>query len=196
MELAVPALESTLSRQELIFLGPEAAFAVSFAKRFGPSTRTAIMAFAAEVDRLLKDSDAIKDSFKASPAAQELGTTYPFFQGAMTWISDNPAFARAVAEAGGLPTIALGLRNRQLLDRDLGKLPEAMEGRPYAINLIALPENPVLDDQLAWVAATRPPLAVLPPATRPTPRNFTNRASRYATSPPTKAFCAWPSRPG
>ncbi len=161
MELATPALASTLSRQELIFLGPEAAFAVSFAKRFGESTRTAIMAFAAEVDRLLKESDTIKESFRSSPAARELGTTYPFFQGAMTWISDNPAFARAVAEAGGLPTIALGLRNRQLLDRDLGKLPEAMGGRPFAINLIALPENPVLDDQLAWVAATRPPLAVI-----------------------------------
>ena len=158
---AVPALESNLDRRQLIPLGPEAAFAQGFAERFGAESAGAIQGSQAEVARLLGNVKKTARRFLDSPAARELGTTYPFFQGAMTWISDNPAFARAVAEAGGLPTIALGLRNRQLLDRDLGKLPEAMGGRPYAINLIALPENPVLDDQLAWVAATRPPLAVI-----------------------------------
>ncbi len=161
MEQGVPALESTLGRQELIFLGPEAAFAAAFAKRFGPSTQKALRGFAVEVDRLLGEGDAVKHCFEDSPAARELGTTYPFIQGAMTWISDNPEFARAVAEAGGLPTIALGLRDRQILERDLSGLPEAMGGRPYAINLIALPENPFLEDQLAWVTAMRPPLAVI-----------------------------------
>ncbi|MFZ2087152.1 MAG: SDR family NAD(P)-dependent oxidoreductase [Desulfobaccales bacterium] len=110
---------------------------------------------------MVSQADTVKDCFKDSPAARELGTAYPFFQGAMTWISDIPAFARNVAEAGGLPTIAMGLRNRALLDRDLGRLPETLGGRPYAVNLIALPENPCLDDQLAWVMATRPPLAVI-----------------------------------
>jgi acyl transferase domain-containing protein/NAD(P)H-dependent flavin oxidoreductase YrpB (nitropropane dioxygenase family)/NAD(P)-dependent dehydrogenase (short-subunit alcohol dehydrogenase family)/acyl carrier protein len=158
---ATPALESTLGRQELIFLGPEAAFAGTFAKRFGTATQKAVTGFVAEVDRLLASADTVKDCFKASPAAKELGTAYPFFQGAMTWISDVPEFARAVAEAGGLPVIALGLKDRKILARDLGQLGEALGGRPYAINLIALQENPVLDDQLAWVAATRPPLAVI-----------------------------------
>ncbi|MFW6113274.1 MAG: beta-ketoacyl synthase N-terminal-like domain-containing protein, partial [Thermodesulfobacteriota bacterium] len=79
----------------------------------------------------------------------------------MTWISDVPEFARAVAEAGGLPTIALGLRDRAALDRDLGRLQEIMGDRPYGINLIALPENPFLEEQLAWVTEVRPPLAVI-----------------------------------
>ncbi|MGQ9687374.1 MAG: SDR family NAD(P)-dependent oxidoreductase [Desulfobaccales bacterium] len=160
-EQAVPALESTLSRQELIFLGPEAALADAFARRFGRSTPKALVDFAAEVDRLLEEAERRQDCFQASPAARELGTTYPFIQGAMTWISDVPEFAAAVAEAGGLPTIALGLRNRQILEQDLGRLPESMGGRPYAVNLLALPENPFLEDQLAWVAETRPPLAVI-----------------------------------
>ncbi len=38
-----------------------------------------------------------------------MGVTYPFIQGAMSWITDVPEFASRVAEAGGLPTIALGL---------------------------------------------------------------------------------------
>jgi len=161
LQKATPALESGLGRQELIFLGPEAAFAASFAQRFGQTTKRALSGFVAEVDRLLAAADRIKDCFKNSPAARALGIAYPFFQGAMTWISDVPDFARAVAEAGGLPTIALGLRNRKVLERDLGRVPEVMAGRPYAINLIALPENPFLEDQLAWVMAIRPPLAVI-----------------------------------
>jgi|UniRef100_A0A7V6A1L5 acyl transferase domain-containing protein/NAD(P)H-dependent flavin oxidoreductase YrpB (nitropropane dioxygenase family)/NAD(P)-dependent dehydrogenase (short-subunit alcohol dehydrogenase family)/acyl carrier protein len=161
LQQATPALESALGRHELIFLGPEATFADAFAKRFGTSTRKAMAGFVKEVDRLLASADIVKDSFQHSPAAKDLGTTYPFFQGAMTWISDNPDFAKAVADAGGLPAIAMGLRDRKILERDLGQLKKTMNGRPYAINIIALQENPVLDDQLAWVAATRPPLAVI-----------------------------------
>ncbi len=161
LEQATPALESRLTRQELIFLGPEAALANSFAQRFGVSTQEAVTGFLAELDRLLQEANLVKDSLQKSPAANELGTTYPFIQGAMTWISDIPYFARAVAEAGGLPTLALGLRDRQALDRDLGQLQEVMGERPYGVNLIALPENPCLEDQLAWVVEKRPPLAVI-----------------------------------
>jgi acyl transferase domain-containing protein/NAD(P)H-dependent flavin oxidoreductase YrpB (nitropropane dioxygenase family)/NAD(P)-dependent dehydrogenase (short-subunit alcohol dehydrogenase family)/acyl carrier protein len=161
MAQAVPALESTLGRQELVCLGPEAALAEAFVQRFGKSTREAVAGFVAAIDRLLAEADTVKDRFQASPSAQALGTTYPFIQGAMTWISDVPEFARAVAEAGGLPTIALGLRDRTALERDLGRLQEIMGDKPYGINLIALPENPFLEDQLAWVTEIRPPLAVI-----------------------------------
>uniref|UniRef100_A0A7C5EMD4 SDR family NAD(P)-dependent oxidoreductase n=1 Tax=Desulfobacca acetoxidans TaxID=60893 RepID=A0A7C5EMD4_9BACT len=160
-EHAVPAPESRLGRDELILLGPEAAFAPAFVRRFGSDTRRALFSFLEEVDRLLKEADKLKDCFRDSPAARELGTVYPFFQGAMTWISDVPEFALAVAEAGGLPTLALGLRDRQALDRDLGRVPEILKGRPFAINVLALPENPFLKEQLAWVEELRPPLTVI-----------------------------------
>ena len=51
-----------------------------------------------------------------SRGTEFLGSDLPIMCGAMTWISDLPEFARAVAEAGGLPTIALGLRDRNILD--------------------------------------------------------------------------------
>jgi acyl transferase domain-containing protein/NAD(P)H-dependent flavin oxidoreductase YrpB (nitropropane dioxygenase family)/NAD(P)-dependent dehydrogenase (short-subunit alcohol dehydrogenase family)/acyl carrier protein len=161
MAQGIYAIDSQLSRQELIFLGPEAAFADAFVKRFGKATPEAVTGFLSEVDRLVREADTIKDRFQKSPSAQALGTAYPFIQGAMTWISDVPEFAGAVAEAGGMPTIALGLRDRALLERDLSRVPEVMGERPYGINLIALQENPFLEDQLAWVTETRPPLAVI-----------------------------------
>ena len=119
---AVPALESDLDRRQLIPLGPEAAFAQAFVERFGAGSAGAIQGFQAEVARLLRNVKDTARRFLDSPAARELGTTYPFIQGAMTWISDVPEFALAVAEAGGLPTVALGLRDRRQLETDFSRL--------------------------------------------------------------------------
>ena len=111
--------------------------------------------------RLLGNLKETARRFLDSPAARELGTTYPFIQGAMTWISDVPEFALAVAEAGGLPTVALGLRDRRQLEADFSRLGSLMGSRPYAVNLIALAENPYLEAQLAWVEAVRPPFVAI-----------------------------------
>ncbi len=161
VEAAVPALESDLDRKHLIPLGPEAAFAQGFAERFGAGSAGAMEGFQAEVARLLGNLPDTARRFLDSPAARELGTTYPFIQGAMTWISDVPEFALAVAEAGGLPTVALGLRDRSQLEADFSSLHSLMGSRPYAVNLIALAENPYLEAQLAWVEAVRPPFVAI-----------------------------------
>ncbi len=160
-DLAAPALESNLDRRQLIPMGPEAAFAQAFVERFGRSSVEAIQGFQAEVARLLGTVKDAGQRFVDSPAARELGTTYPFIQGAMTWISDVPEFALAVAEAGGLPTIALGIRNRLQLESDFSRLRSLMASRPYAVNLIALAENPHLEEQLAWVEEIRPPFVAI-----------------------------------
>ncbi len=160
-ETVIPALESDLGRRDLVFLGPEAAFAKAFAERFGRSTRRAIEAFFKEVVRLCWEAPRKLDDFVKNSAASSLGTRYPFIQGAMTWISDMPEFALAVFEAGGLPTIALGLKSRMELEQDLDHLKNVMGENPYAVNFIALPENPHLEQQLTWIEDIRPPFAVI-----------------------------------
>ncbi len=157
----VPALDSDGSRQHLIPLGPEAAFASWFVERFGSSTTKAFQGFLSEIKRLLGEAPESAKKFVRSLAAEKLGTRYPFIQGAMTWISDKPKFALQVGEAGGLPTIALGLRNYGQLEEDLSSLKRVMGGRPYAVNLMALPENPFLEEQLAWIKATLPPFVAV-----------------------------------
>jgi len=69
---------------------------------------------------------------------------------------DVPEFALKVAEAGGLPTIALGLMDEETLDRRLGRLPEVMGGRPYAVNIVSLAENPLRGTHMAWIRKHRP----------------------------------------
>ncbi len=160
-ETVIPVLESNLGRQDLVFMSPEAAFAQSFVERFGRSTRKALAAFLEEVERLCWEAPQRLNGFVENAAARSLGTKYPIIQGAMTWISDTLEFAQSVSEAGGLPTLALGLKSRGDLEKDLDRLREIIGKNPYAVNFIALPENPHLEEQLTWIEQLRPPFAVI-----------------------------------
>jgi acyl transferase domain-containing protein/NAD(P)H-dependent flavin oxidoreductase YrpB (nitropropane dioxygenase family)/NAD(P)-dependent dehydrogenase (short-subunit alcohol dehydrogenase family)/acyl carrier protein len=161
MSRAVPARQSRMSREEVIFLGPEAAWAGSFKERFGGTFVWAVQGFLAEAARLLREPQRVSRAFRDSAAARRLGSRYPFIQGAMTWISDIPEFARAVAEAGALPTVALGLRPRRQLEQDFRNFKEVLGAYPYALNLLTLQENPFLKEQLDWLQEFRPPFVVI-----------------------------------
>ncbi|MBS0001596.1 MAG: acyltransferase domain-containing protein, partial [Thioalkalivibrio sp.] len=154
-------LESQFGPDEVIPLGVEAAFAASFVERFGTGTEGAVQAFMEEIRHLCRQAEVKKDAFLNSPVAAEMGTRYPFIQGAMSWITDIPDFAASVAAAGGLPTIALGLMDAETLDRKLGSLIEAMGGRPFALNIVTLSENPFREIHLAWIKKQRPHFVVI-----------------------------------
>ncbi|MDZ7695706.1 MAG: SDR family oxidoreductase [Deltaproteobacteria bacterium] len=158
---ALHPLESHFGQDEVIPLGVEAAFAASFVERFGAGTEEAVKAFMDEIRNLCRRAEAKKDYFVDSPVAGEMGTLYPFIQGAMSWITDVPEFASRIADAGGLPTIALGLMDAETLDRRLGCLPEIMGGRPYAVNVVSLAENPFRETHLTWIKKHRPRFVVI-----------------------------------
>jgi malonyl CoA-acyl carrier protein transacylase len=154
-------LSSRFSPDEVIPLGVEATFAASFVERFGAGTEEAVQTFMDEIRHACRLAEMKKDAWVDSPVAQEMGTLYPFIQGAMSWITEVPEFAAMVADAGGLPTIALGLMDEAALDRRLGGLPEIMSGRPYAVNIVSLAENPYRQAQLAWIKQIRPRFVVI-----------------------------------
>jgi malonyl CoA-acyl carrier protein transacylase len=158
---ALNPLESHFGQDEVIPLGVEAAFAASFVERFGAGTEAAVKAFMDEIRNACHLAEAKKNCFLDSPVAGEMGTKYPFIQGAMSWITDVPEFASRVADAGGLPTIALGQMDTEALDRRLGRLPEIMGGRPYALNVVSLAENPFRETHLAWIKKEKPRFVVI-----------------------------------
>jgi malonyl CoA-acyl carrier protein transacylase len=158
---SVHPLESHFTPDEVIPMGEETAFAACFAERFGMGTEEAVKSFMDEIRSLCRLAEVKKDFFLDSPSAGEMGTTYPFIQGAMTWITDVPEFASRISEAGGLPTIALGMMDAETLDRRLGHLPEIMRGRPYAVNIISLAENPFRETHLAWIKKHKPRFVVI-----------------------------------
>jgi malonyl CoA-acyl carrier protein transacylase len=153
---ALQPTESHFTPGEVIPLGVEAAYAASFAGRFGTGTETAVKAFVEEIRNSCRAAETKKDCFLDSPVAREMGIKYPFIQGAMSCITDVPEFALRVADAGGLPTIALGLMDAEARDRRLGCLPQVMGGRPYAVNVVSLAENPFRETHLAWIKQHRP----------------------------------------
>ena len=153
---ALHPLDSHFTRSEVIPLGVEAAFAALFAERFGTGTEKAVNAFMAETRNLCGAAEAKRYCFLDSPVAREMGIKYPFIQGAMSSITDIPEFASEIADAGGLPTIALGMMDAQACDCRLGRLPEMMGGRPYAVNVVSLAENPFRETHLAWIKQHRP----------------------------------------
>jgi NAD(P)H-dependent flavin oxidoreductase YrpB (nitropropane dioxygenase family) len=158
---ALHPLASHFSPDEVIPLGVETAFAASFAERYGTGTEKAVQSFMEETQRLCRLAEGKKDFFVNSPLAAEMGTRYPFIQGAMSCITDVPEFALRVAEAGGLPTIALGLMDAQTLERRLQRLPEVLGGRPYAVNIVSLAENPHRETHLAWIKRHKPRFVVI-----------------------------------
>jgi NAD(P)H-dependent flavin oxidoreductase YrpB (nitropropane dioxygenase family) len=159
--LAQAPQQSDFSREEVIPLGAEAAFAAAFAARYGSGTEEALRGFLTDVATECARAREKADLLAHSPVAREMGTHYPIIQGAMSWITDVPEFARAVAEAGGLPTVALGLMDQDALTRKLQRLPEVMGDRPYAVNIIGLADNPHRDLQLQWITRHRPRFTVI-----------------------------------
>ena len=152
---------SRFSARELIPLGIEAGFAAAFAQRYGCETEQAVRKFVLDVTDHLAAGNRVTAPWDEHSTAKAMGTVYPFVQGAMSWITDIPGFARIIFDAGALPTVALGLLHGRDLKERLGKLSEVMAGRPYAVNFIALPENRHREEQLAWIKKQKPRFAVI-----------------------------------
>ncbi len=154
-------LSSHFGSEEIIPLGVESAFAATFATRFGTGSEEAVTSFMTEIGNCCRLAEANRDCFVESAVAREMGTRYPFIQGAMSWITDLPEFALRVAEAGGLPTIALGSMDAATIDQRLGRLSEIMGDNPYAVNIVLLAENPGKESQLAWIRKHPPRFVVI-----------------------------------
>ena len=161
IDTEVHPLASEFSRHQLIPLGPEAAFAGSFVERYGRGFTRAVRAFSDDTLAVCSTAGERLACFADSPIAGELGTAYPFIQGGMSWISDVPEFALQVSDAGGLPTIALGLHSRSTLETKLAPLKTVLGSRTFALNFVALPENPYLEEQILLIEALKPPFIVI-----------------------------------
>jgi len=185
--------------EDLTPIGIEAAFAKSFVERYGEETAPAIAAFCSEICKRASEAGQRNRSFLGGPILEDLGIKYPFVQGAMTWISDSLPFARAVSDAGALPTLALGVYDDTALEERLAGLDEVLAGRPYAVNIVGLAENPALEAQLRWIRKHRPPFVALAAGLLPWPDESERRsgplmeAARSSTSPRAMNWSGSPS---
>ncbi|MFJ5776293.1 SDR family oxidoreductase [Streptomyces sp. NPDC093094] len=96
-----------------------------------------------------------------SVLARRLGVRLPVAQGPMTRVSDRPALAGAVAEAGGLPFVALALAGADASREVLESTAAELDGRPWGAGILGFAPEETRAAQLAAVRAVRPAAVII-----------------------------------
>uniref|UniRef100_UPI0039BFF6F7 SDR family NAD(P)-dependent oxidoreductase n=1 Tax=Lentzea alba TaxID=2714351 RepID=UPI0039BFF6F7 len=89
------------------------------------------------------------------------GLRYPIAQGPMTRVSDQPAFAAAVAEGGALPFLALALMEGPAVHELLEETAAKLGDRPWGVGLLGFAPQELRARQLEAVLAVRPRYAIV-----------------------------------
>ncbi|WP_327738656.1 SDR family NAD(P)-dependent oxidoreductase [Streptomyces nojiriensis] len=104
---------------------------------------------------------AVAGHLEAAVRARPLRRPHPVAQGPMTRVSDQAAFAAAVAAAGGVPYLALAVMEgpdvRRLLAETAGRLGDL----PWGVGLLGFAPPELRREQLAAVTEARPPYAII-----------------------------------
>jgi acyl transferase domain-containing protein/NAD(P)H-dependent flavin oxidoreductase YrpB (nitropropane dioxygenase family)/NADP-dependent 3-hydroxy acid dehydrogenase YdfG len=141
-------------------IGPDAAFARPLAARFGSAGRL-VRGLEQAAGGHLRQARLLDPVGPDAPLARAHGLRYPIAQGPMTRVSDRAPFAAAVADAGGLPFLALSLMRaaeaRPLLEETRARL----AGRPWGVGILGFVPPELRDEQLALVRELRPPVALI-----------------------------------
>jgi acyl transferase domain-containing protein/NAD(P)H-dependent flavin oxidoreductase YrpB (nitropropane dioxygenase family) len=144
----------------LLPCGQDAAFAAGLARRFG-SVGGVLGGLRDAADEHVATARRLRPLDADGPLARSHGTRYPVLQGPMTRVSDVPAFAAAVAEAGGLPFLALALLRAPEVRAILAETQRLLGTRPWGIGILGFVPLELRQEQLAVVREFRPPFAII-----------------------------------
>ncbi|MCG6870709.1 MAG: SDR family NAD(P)-dependent oxidoreductase [Gammaproteobacteria bacterium] len=145
---------------QLLPLGQDAALAASWAKRFHTVGR-ALVAVEQAVTAQLKAARTQPAFPENSPLARSHGTRLPIVQGPMTRVSDTAGFAAAVAEAGGLPMLALALMRGSKVEKLLEETASRLGDRPWGIGLLGFAPADLITEQVAATRRFKPAFALI-----------------------------------
>ncbi len=96
-----------------------------------------------------------------SPLAQSHNTHYPIMQGPMTRVSDCTGFAKAVAEGGALPMLALALMKGEQVLKLLQDTKATIGDRSWGIGILGFVPQDLRQVQLEAVRQVKPPFALI-----------------------------------
>ncbi|MFI7354121.1 SDR family NAD(P)-dependent oxidoreductase [Streptomyces avidinii] len=104
---------------------------------------------------------AVAGHLEAAVRARPLGRPLPVAQGPMTRVSDQAAFAAAVAAAGGVPYLALAVMEGPDVRRLLAETAERLGDLPWGVGLLGFAPPELRQEQLAAVTEARPPYTII-----------------------------------
>ncbi|MGW0663604.1 SDR family NAD(P)-dependent oxidoreductase [Streptodolium elevatio] len=140
--------------RQLLPVGQDGALARRFAERYGTTGR-AVRAVRSAV------TAALAAAVRHRPLLPGPDGDLPVVQGPMTRVSDRAAFADEVSMGGGLPFLALALMDGAATRALLEETAERLDGRRWGVGLLGFAPAELRDEQLAAVAAVRPPFALI-----------------------------------
>ncbi|WP_034994528.1 type I polyketide synthase [Beijerinckia mobilis] len=144
----------------LMFLGQDIAFAGTLGSKF-ITVGSVITALRDAMEDGLRTA-ADNACFAPDSALAKLhGTRFPIAQGPMTRVSDVAPFARAVAEGGGLPFLALAALRGPQVRSLLTKAKEEMGGKPWGVGILGFMPLDLRQEQMEAVYEVKPPFAVI-----------------------------------
>ena len=152
--------EASSDRDGLWLIGQDAAFAASLATRYR-TVRGIIEAFRGAIRDQVKAAKKARSIAPDSPLARSHGTRYPIVQGPMTRVSDTADFALEVANAGGLPFLALALMRGSEVSALMEQCRSRLEKRPWGVGILGFVPQELRDEQIEIVRHCGPPFALI-----------------------------------
>ncbi|WP_112267641.1 type I polyketide synthase [Lentzea terrae] len=148
-------------RQNTLEIGQEGAFAEFNRVSFGT-----VGGVVGAIQRAIRDNLAQAGEHRSIRAGGPFcdrvpGLRHPIAQGPMTRVSDQPAFAAAVAEGGALPFLALALMDGPAVRELLEATAEKLGDRPWGVGLLGFAPPELRARQLEAVLAVRPRYAIV-----------------------------------
>jgi acyl transferase domain-containing protein/NAD(P)H-dependent flavin oxidoreductase YrpB (nitropropane dioxygenase family)/NAD(P)-dependent dehydrogenase (short-subunit alcohol dehydrogenase family) len=146
--------------EHLLLMSQDAAFAEPMAKKF-VTTGGIVQGIRQAIDSHCQTAQRLRPLDEASSLAQSHGTRYPIIQGAMTRVSDNAQFARAVADGGALPFLALALMRQADVEPLLAETRTLLGDKPWGVGILGFVPLELRQEQMAAIRAYRPPFALI-----------------------------------
>jgi acyl transferase domain-containing protein/NAD(P)H-dependent flavin oxidoreductase YrpB (nitropropane dioxygenase family) len=147
-------------RRDLLPLGQDAASAARLARRY-VTAGGAVQAVRAAIDGQVAGAAAGKPLAPGAGIARTHGIRYPVAQGPMTRVSDRAELAQSVAEAGGLPFLALALMTGPETRRLVTETAQLLGERPWGVGILGFVPPEVREAQLEVIHDLRPPVALI-----------------------------------
>jgi acyl transferase domain-containing protein/NAD(P)H-dependent flavin oxidoreductase YrpB (nitropropane dioxygenase family)/NAD(P)-dependent dehydrogenase (short-subunit alcohol dehydrogenase family) len=141
-------------------VGQAIGLATVYQHRYGTTARV-VEAFARESRRLVAQARAQNALAAGGPLAKSHGTEFPIVQGPMTRVSDSPAFARAVADAGALPLVALAVMTGAQAAPILEATREELRDKPWGVGILGFVPAELKREQIQELLRVRPSFALI-----------------------------------
>ena len=141
-------------------VGQDGFLAARFRARYG-DTASAIRAVSNAILDAVHEDDAADALVAGASLAESLNIRIPVAQGPMTRVSDQAAFAAAVAEDGALPFLALALATGENTRAMMQQTAAALGDKPWGVGVLGFAPEHIRSAQLDVISELRPACAIV-----------------------------------